>query len=149
MLVSVDPWLEAPSDEYIDRANVSQPEHEQFFAETKRRLARFGNRSDVRRLTSVEAAPAFDDATLDFVYIDARHDYESVREDLETWYSKVRPGGIIAGHDYVDGSFAAGEFGVKRAVDEFFGARGLAVHGTDGRPRAAEIYPSWIVAIPE
>ena len=49
------------------------------------------------------AAPAqFEDASIDFVYIDARHTYDAVMEDLEAWWPKVRPGGIVAGEDYMD-----------------------------------------------
>lgn len=33
---------------------------------------------------------------------DARHDYCGVAEDLELWWPKVKPGGIFAGHDYID-----------------------------------------------
>ena len=69
-------------------------------------------------------------------------------EDLEAWASKVRPGGILAGHDYVDGDLPQGEFYVKSAVDDFFGARGIPVHGTEG-PSAVEMFPTWIVEVPE
>ena len=37
---------------------------------------------------------------IDFLYIDASHDYEGVKQDIENWSPHVRPGGIIAGHDY-------------------------------------------------
>jgi hypothetical protein len=87
------------------------------------------------------------DSSLDFVYIDARHDRASVLEDLAAWYPKVRAGGIIAGHDYVDGTFPSGVFGVKSAVDEFFGARGILVHATKGR-RPVEMFPSWLAERP-
>jgi predicted O-methyltransferase YrrM len=40
--------------------------------------------------------------SFDFVYIDARHDYASALEDIRDWWPKVRRGGILAGHDYVD-----------------------------------------------
>lgn len=52
---------------------------------------------------------------LDFVFIDAEHDYKSCAEDIKAWLPKIRKGGVIAGHDY-DGSFQ----GVVRAVDEAF-----------------------------
>ena len=53
-------------------------------------------------------------------------------------------GGIFAGHDYIDGMFPAGEFGVKSAVDKFFAQRGIAVFATsnDGP------FVSWMAAIP-
>jgi hypothetical protein len=147
-LVSIDPWLEADPDEYVDRSNVSQEKQDSNYEKTRERLAVHGSRSTIWRLTSVEAAEKVEDGSFDFVYIDARHDYDSVLEDLEAWCAKVRPGGIMAGHDYVDGDLPEGEFYVKSAVDEFFGARDIPVHGTEG-PSAVESFPTWIVEVPE
>lgn len=67
------------------------------------------------RGTSLEGSSSFEDGTLDFVFIDASHDYQSVKDDIEAWYPKVRQGGVISGHDYPDWE------GVKKAVDERFG----------------------------
>ncbi len=52
------------------------------------------------KMTSLEGAKKFKDNSLDFVFIDASHEYEDVRDDILAWYPKVKPGGIIAGHDY-------------------------------------------------
>lgn len=62
---------------------------------------------------SIEVAKTFKDESLDWVYIDAGHSYEEVKADYDAWFSKVRVGGIISGHDYGDN-----EFGVKKFVDE-------------------------------
>lgn len=129
-LISVDPWRAFAEGEYQDIANVDQAEQDRRCVETRVRLGRFGERSVIWRTTSLEAAAAIDDHSLDFVYLDARHDYVSVLEDLEAWYPKLRVGGVIAGHDYVDGHFPEGDFGVRSAVDEFFAERGLRVHAT-------------------
>jgi len=59
----------------------------------------------------------FRNGMFDFIYIDADHAYEAVKKDLENWFPKLRPGGIIAGHDYTDDFFV--EIGVIKAVDEF------------------------------
>jgi hypothetical protein len=147
-LISIDPWIEAEWEEYVDRSNVSQSEFNDNYEETKQRLSVHGERSTIWRLMSVEAAEKVDDHQLDFAYIDARHDYDSVLEDLNAWASKVKPGGILSGHDYVDGDLPQGEFFVKSAVDEFFGERGIPVHGTEG-PSAVEMFPTWIVEVPE
>ena len=146
-LISIDPWLSADPDEYVDRSNVSQDEFERFYEQTVERLSKHGPRSTIWRTTSVEAAKRVSDHSLDFVYIDARHDYDSVLEDLEAWCQKVKSGGILAGHDYVDGDLPQGEFYVKSAVDEFFGARGIPVHCTEG-PSVVEMFPTWIVEVP-
>jgi len=55
------------------------------------------------------------DNSLDFIFIDAAHDYVNVRRDIISWYRKVKKGGVIAGHDYHTAE------GVKRAVDEILG----------------------------
>lgn len=83
------------------------------------------------------------DASLDFVYIDAQHHYEAVREDLALWYPKLRVGGLFAGHDYLDGEVDGDRFGVKRAVDEFAGEKGLRIGVTLERD-----YPSWFCRKP-
>ena len=49
---------------------------------------------------SMEAVKQFEDASLDFVYIDGAHDLQSVVNDVCEWSKKVRVGGIVYGHDY-------------------------------------------------
>ena len=63
--------------------------------------------------TSLAAAPEVPDGSLDFCYIDANHRYFEVAQDIRAWRPKVRPGGIICGHDY----FSHGS--VKKAVDDW------------------------------
>ncbi len=142
-LLSVDPWSQAPADGYRDIANVSQDEHERLHRETLARLSRYGSRSTVWRMTGTEAAARLPAYCLDFVYLDARHDRASVLADLDQWFDKVRPGGVLAGHDYVDGSFPEGEFGVRSAVDEFLARRHLKVRATFADPP----WPSWYVLL--
>ena len=64
-------------------------------------------------MTSEEASKHFENESLDFVFIDGLHDYESVKNDISYWYPKVKVGGIISGHDYCAG------WGVMPAVDEW------------------------------
>lgn len=52
--------------------------------------------------TSLKAAQNYMDSSLDFVFIDASHDYENVRADIRAWRPKVKPGGFIGGHDFHD-----------------------------------------------
>jgi predicted O-methyltransferase YrrM len=52
---------------------------------------------------------------VDFLYVDADHSYQSVRDDLAAWVPHVRAGGLIAGDDYESTVFP----GVTRAWDEF------------------------------
>lgn len=69
---------------------------------------------------SISAAKMFVCGQLDFCFIDAAHNYESVKADINAWQPKVKPGGILAGHDYCD-SWP----GVKKAVDELLPNRQL------------------------
>ena len=75
--------------------------------------------------TSMEAAEDFGDGSLDFVYIDANHKYVNVSLDLRAWWPKVRPGGVLCGHDY----FTHGA--VKKAVDDWAATNDLYVFSTD------------------
>ena len=62
----------------------------------------------------------YEDCSLDFVFIDAHHTYESVKEDIDCWYSKVKIGGILAGHDYWPETHAEYISSVNKAVIDSF-----------------------------
>ena len=66
--------------------------------------------------SSVEASKDFEDGSLDLVYIDAAHDYDSVKQDILTWLPKIKKGGFIAGHDYRYDP----NIGVYEAVNDIF-----------------------------
>lgn len=71
-----------------------------------------------------DAAALVPDGSVDFVFIDADHGYESVVTDIRLWRSKVRPGGWFGGHD-----FGARFPGVVQAVREAYGDR-IVEHGS-------------------
>lgn len=79
----------------------------------------------IHRMPSVEASKLFEDNSLEFVFIDASHEYANVRADIEAWYPKLKVGGTMGGDDY-----CPGWAGVMRAVDEFFGGRKVEIVGT-------------------
>lgn len=69
---------------------------------------------------STEVLPRFADRFFDWIYIDTDHGYVVTAAELELARSKVKPGGIIAGHDYVTGNWDDGvRYGVVEAVHEF------------------------------
>jgi methyltransferase family protein len=49
---------------------------------------------------SVAASRLFADASVDWVHLDARHDYASVKTDIRAWLPKVKTGGWLSGDDY-------------------------------------------------
>ena len=67
-------------------------------------IDRFKNLSNIEIIKgkSLEIVSRFPDASLDFVYIDASHQYPDVYFDLLAWAPKVRQGGVLCGHDYID-----------------------------------------------
>lgn len=63
------------------------------------RLAPYKNCTFVPEF-SLDAVERFEPNSLDFVYIDANHSFQYVVNDICAWSSRVRPGGIVAGHDF-------------------------------------------------
>jgi hypothetical protein len=79
----------------------------------------------------LEASPS---ESIEIVYIDADHSYESVSRELALCRDRVTDGGYICGHDYVN------QWGVKRAVDEFCESEGLEIEYL-----TEDIYPSYCI----
>lgn len=71
---------------------------ENYYEQAKKRFKPF----DVveMKMFSMEAVLAFEDNSLDFVFIDGAHDFKNVAMDIVEWSKKVKPGGIVFGHDY-------------------------------------------------
>merc|ERR1712187_57722 len=85
---------------------------------------------------STECVHQFADESLDFAYIDARHDRKGVLVDIAAYWPKIKKGGVMAGHDYMeqsdlgydgddwtlnyDGTRDESGRVVKGAVDDFF-----------------------------
>lgn len=87
-------------------------------------LGDYGHKIKWIKKKSAEAAEAFIDGSLDFVYIDGNHSYDSVREDIGLYYPKLKEGGLLAGHDY-------DYLDVKKAVDEWGRHWKLELHMED------------------
>ncbi len=93
-LLCVDPW------HAYNR--ITQDMADTRYAKCVNRLSQFGPRARIIRRTSMEAVADVPDALLDFVYIDGLHEFDPVMMDLICWEKKVRVGGIVAGHDYLE-----------------------------------------------
>ena len=93
-LCSIDPWIFQPEVK-LDKSNVSNEEHNDCYKICVEALKPFGNRSVIIRDFSIEASRNFEDSSLDFVYLDARHDYRSVMSDLRAWWPKVKVNGLL------------------------------------------------------
>lgn len=62
--------------------------------------SRLGEYIKVIPKDSIEAAKDFNDGYLDFVFLDSSHEYEPTKAEIRAWYSKVKDGSKLSGHDY-------------------------------------------------
>jgi hypothetical protein len=140
-LYLVDAWRTFPG--LVDVNNPDENGQLNNMGMAVKRIYRFEERATVIREPSLSASSLFQNDSLDFVYLDAAHDYKNVTFDIMTWLPKVKPGGILAGHDYLDlqpTEINPTLFEVKSAVDSFFKDR--TVHSTQEDPKD---FPSWWV----
>lgn len=128
----VDAWQNQPEAEYDDGLNRMYDLSEGYEI-TKSRVKSYRDRVGLIRKFSVEAAQDFKDWALDFAYIDANHSYDAVKADIEAWWPKVKPGGLLCGHDYGMGpglhDVSKLEKGLVTAVLEFAIHNSLSIHG--------------------
>ena len=136
-LYMVDVWR-GLDEGYEDASN--QHGYSNAYTETMKNISGLEDRGIMIRATSEESSKLFLDESIDFIYIDANHAYDYVKDDINFWFPKLKKGGLFSGHDYLDidwysqpmhhpngkdryiytaNSFYNGIFGVNPAVDEF------------------------------
>jgi hypothetical protein len=121
-MLLVDRWESVSDKTYVDIANTGSDEMNILRQKAEARLQQFGARAEIHRKWSEEAALDVANNSLDFVYLDARHDFKGVLSDIKAWWPKLRISGVFAGHDFWDGETPEGDFFVKSAVRAFFGS---------------------------
>jgi len=77
------------------------------------------------QMPSAKASKLYQDNSLDFVFIDANHDYEPVKLDIISWLPKIKKTGTIAGHDFNPAAYP----GVVKAVHEIFANKKVELDG--------------------
>jgi len=113
-LYCVDPWtLYDGMRDFTDAK-----EREKNYATAKKRLDPLPSVHIIKKF-SMEALEDFEDGSLDFVYIDANHEWPFVTQDIFYWSKKVRSGGIVSGHDYLTERRDDGFVQVKEVVDAY------------------------------
>ena len=99
--IAVD-WFKG-NDGIIDGAHsFSEDKHESILGAFKANIkeANVEDTVEVFDMTTLEAAKLIPDQSLDICFIDADHRYTGVKEDILAYLPKVKPGGIICGHDF-------------------------------------------------
>lgn len=114
----IDPWKQGEGL-FGEQAASEQDVVEERYEKVRERFAQEIGSGQVHlhRALSSEVANEFGDSYFDLVYVDGNHLREYVRQDLDLYYPKVKPGGHVAGDDY--GVRGYWENGVQEAVDEF------------------------------
>jgi hypothetical protein len=128
-IFAIDPWgsgycCDKGELSYNEEPKAVESRFDKNTVSIKDRLTKF-------RGKSTDAVAQIADGSLDVVYIDGCHEYACVVDDIKVWLPKVRPGGVLCGHDY-------GEHctDVMRAVDDAL-----------GKPEKVFQDSSWLFAI--
>tara|TARA_R100001015_G_C4626062_1_gene184877 strand:- start:1080 stop:1643 length:564 start_codon:yes stop_codon:yes gene_type:complete len=113
-IYGVDPYQDSTWNTEVDVSEFGGLDI--VYESVKKSLEMYGDRVELIRKPSIDAADDFEDESLDFVFIDAMHDYENCLMDIKSWEPKVKSGGFVMGHDWDHFRFP----GVEQAVREFF-----------------------------
>jgi hypothetical protein len=98
-LIAVDKWEDITPDSSGEKIGCEADDMSEMKRIFDKRTKDFKDRLTVLHGDSVEMASKVEDNSLDFVFIDGDHRYESVKADIRAWAPKLRPGGMLSGHD--------------------------------------------------
>lgn len=118
-MYAVDPWEEGSMPLKSKEAEKAAR------LEFQKMTAFAAGRITVLQLESAKAAGRVPDNSLDLVNIDGCHEYDWVKQDIELWLPKVRPGGLVSGHDYNPDPNRRRFRGVRQSVDEYVARTGV------------------------
>jgi predicted O-methyltransferase YrrM len=110
----VDTWLGTADDFTKDYSGYLQKED--IFSVFMNNMRLLGIDLTPVKMASLDAVSLFEDAFFDFIFLDASHDYENVKRDLDAWMPKLKRYGIFGGHDF---HLHQSYFGLRKAVLEF------------------------------
>jgi len=117
-LYLIDPY--SLYEEYEEGKNHYDVDQDSLEIAEKEALEKLKKYSDNIVLVRKKASEVLNEIPneLDFVYIDGNHQYKFIKEDINNYYSKLKDGGVIGGHDMYNG-FCFEHNGVIQAVMEF------------------------------
>lgn len=134
-LIGVDVWKtwDPQSAYYLSGDFVARQDREkqhENFLQAIRNIIPYGSRARIRLSDSALSAKRTPGRQFDLVFIDGDHSKKGVTRDIEAWWPRVKPGGILAGHDYDYPSQNGSTFGasVKEVVDTWSSYKGLELH---------------------
>lgn len=123
--IAIDPWIQQEPSDDVTRETYEDWNFEKIEAEFWKNVGDSRERCEQLRQTSRDSAIQWTARAhvmhtqpvkyAEVIFIDAIHDYDSVKQDIAMWWPLVREGGYLCGHDYQH-KFP----GVMRAVAEHF-----------------------------
>lgn len=108
-MIAVDIWSNHSS---LDEQHPHESNYNTFCENIKS----VKDRVIVHKMLTTEACKLVLDQSLDFIFFDATHTYESLKQDIMCWKNKLKPNGFFIGHDYHP-YFDNG--GMVRCIEEF------------------------------
>jgi hypothetical protein len=144
MLTMVDLWAHNPSPHYLATGDAysritGNGRWDRMIRMARRRTGAFAGRRMMIQSDSVAAAARFPDGYFNMAFLDDDHSLPGCSRSIAAWFSKVKPGGWIGGHDYAR-TDPAYRFHVTEAVHGFFDPRKL--------PIELDLDFTWFVRVP-
>jgi predicted O-methyltransferase YrrM len=112
-LFCVDIWEYTDDDPYYLSFRETHPDLLKAFQSNVNALG-FSKIIKAVQGESAMVSQTFHDESIDFIFLDGNHHSPFIDDDLKLWYPKLKYGGCIAGHDYIDAP------DVRNAVNKFF-----------------------------
>jgi len=131
VMTFIDPWEAWDSG---TGEKFSSESAERCYRTACDRISKYRAKSFIKRMKGCDALDEVPDESLDFVYIDAGHSFDDAIIDIINWSKKVRPGGVVSGHDY----YISYNFGVIEAVNAY-----TRCHNINNWYITSERVPSW------
>jgi hypothetical protein len=131
-MILADEWESGKWFEYVDIANIERSDMEDIFSPAVNRLQNYTNWIQVMRQWSLDASQFVANNSIGyltlidtFYFFNARYDYGGFFSDLVGWWPKSVNGGLLAGHDSIDGELPEENFKffVKSVVKDFLDKR--------------------------
>jgi hypothetical protein len=125
LLYLVDIWEQIPF--IVGMGSQDQSIHDENYKGVLERIKGQEDKVIILKGFSYKMAKAIPDNSVGLVYIDGDHTYQGARADIDSYYPKLVPGGIMCFHDAVNPAY-----GIRDAMHDFTKGVGINILQEDG-----------------